>query len=230
MGEERGANNGIPVLFSILASIMSIGILLNAIWLNQQVITQCDHVLDIPLIIISSFLIALSIFGIFASFKGIYWILRYYGCALFILILLMYASIVFILGVTDYIEVEDPNYTIGKHRRWLYRRVNHNWNKITSFLQQTKICDIHSHNANLYSIQSHCCNPSKNCSNPSFINPDCTKWSSDPKGLCYGCESCKIAWKNIVGYDWRKVAINNFVLLFLIVACTIVIFQTVKLK
>ncbi|XP_047308161.1 tetraspanin-9-like [Impatiens glandulifera] len=232
MGDPGPNNNGIAVLSSIFASIMSIGVVLNAIWLNQQATTHCDHIFDIPLIIMSSFLMALSILGIYGAFIGIHWILLYYGRALFILILLMYGLTVIALVVTTKspgLKVPGKGYMVENHQSWLKRRVNKNWNKITIFLQQTKICDhnLNGTNANLSSIQYHCCKPSNDCSNSTSTNPDCNKWSSDEKVLCYGCESCKIAWTNRIRPNWRRATITNFVLLVLIVAGNIVVFHNV---
>ncbi|XP_047308166.1 tetraspanin-8-like [Impatiens glandulifera] len=229
-------NNGIAVLSSAFASSMAIGVFLNAIFLSLLNNTHCVYSLYITLIILSSFLMAHSILiGTYGAYTGFEWILRYYLRTLFILMIFMYAITIFTISVTvrsPGVAVPGQGYMVGNHHSWLKTRVNDDWNKITSFIQQNKICD-HNHNgtiiihANLSSIQSNCCNLSNDCSNSSSTNPDCTKWSSDEKVLCYGCESCKIAWANSIRPILTRVAGIDSALLVLVVIGNIVLYQNV---
>lgn len=140
-------------------------------------------------------------------------------------------------------------YRLGDYSNWLQKRVNStkNWNKIKSCLQDSKVCQsliddgstntvdefYHKH---LSSIQSGCCKPSYYCNftyvsptnwtapagTTTYTNPDCGLWSSDPKVLCFNCQSCKAGLLDNIKHDWKKVAVINIIfLIFLIVVYSV---------
>ncbi|XVF73514.1 hypothetical protein PTKIN_Ptkin12aG0207700 [Pterospermum kingtungense] len=138
---------------------------------------------------------------------------------------------------------EYKEYRLRDYPKWIRKLVNdtQNWKVIKPCLVDTKICTIFNNKYIDYTvgkfdkhplsaIQSGCCKPSNDCGftyrsptnwtaeNGVYDNPDCKTWDSDPKVLCYNCQSCKAAIADKVNHASKNVAISNFLFfVFLII-------------
>ncbi|XP_047308169.1 tetraspanin-8-like [Impatiens glandulifera] len=225
----RLSNNIVRYLSSV-ALFLSICVLSNGIWLSRQATTQCEIFLNLPLVTVALFFIILSLMGMAGAFLGIDLLLWINVISMFFLIVFLLSFNLFAFVVTNKpYGVYGSGRTgtmIGNHCNWLKKRTNKNWNKISTCLQENKICAIKNngrsnalgdYSQNLTSIMSGCCKVPNDCSNSSSRNPDCSKWSTDQKVLCYGCESCKAGWMNNIKSNWRRVTGINFILISFLV-------------
>ncbi|KAK3040895.1 hypothetical protein RJ639_027890 [Escallonia herrerae] len=78
---------------------------------------------------------------------------------------------------------------------------------------------------------SGCCKPPSYCgfqyvnatfwtapkSGPAEPDSDCTTWSNNQRQLCYDCKSCKAGVLDYIKSQWRKLAIINICVLFIII-------------
>lgn len=170
---------------------------------------------------------------------------------MFLLILLLFSFTIFAFVVTNKGAGEAVSgkgykeYRLGDYSSWLQKRVNNNWPRIRSCIQDSQICkpliqqvataEGKFYNETLSALQSGCCKPPDAChftyvtptnwtstGTAGSTNPDCTAWSNDPKVLCYNCQSCKAGLLDNIKSDWKKVAILNIiVLVFLIVVYSV---------
>uniref|UniRef100_A0A0V0HZ15 Putative ovule protein n=1 Tax=Solanum chacoense TaxID=4108 RepID=A0A0V0HZ15_SOLCH len=246
----RCSNNLVGIL-NIVTLLLSIPIIGGGIWLSRQANTECERFLEKPVIAIGVFILLVSLAGIIGSCCRVTWLLWVYLLVMFLLILLLFCFTIFAFVVTNKGAGEKisgkgyKEYRFGDYSNWLQKRVDKNWNRIHSCLQDSKICDTLMQESNtkaddffkehLSALQSGCCKPSNDCnfqyvsptnwtstSTPSATNLDCSKWSNDPKELCYGCQSCKAGLLDNVKSDWKRVAVLNIIfLVFLIIVYSI---------
>ncbi|XP_047308168.1 tetraspanin-8-like [Impatiens glandulifera] len=212
----RRSNVDNPLAMTMITFFLCIVIFIVDIWLSQQVTTHCHpYYLSLALIILPSLLFAFSIIGLILATLNHINLIRFYRWFMFLLIFLMLG-----VSVSMYVLTVDRSGTLNY-------TANKNWNKISNCLKQTKICHSHQRNntyVNTYVIPSGCCTPPSNdcglnvTSHQSSTNPDCSRWNSDHNVLCYGCETCKIGWMNIIGSNLTWVAITNVIFLFFMVA------------
>ncbi|XP_047308162.1 tetraspanin-8-like [Impatiens glandulifera] len=233
VGRAAAGIDGTPLAMSTFVFFLSIGVLINAMWLSQDPIAHCDPFLDLPLRIMATILVAFSIVGVVGVLARINLILSIYGCVMILLVLVMFGFSIFTFVVT-YNNDDGKGYKVGNNDNgWFKKNANKNWNtNISTCLEQTKICDNYTNyyefDLNTISvIQPGCCKPPSNdCSNSTSTNPDCSKWNRDRNVLCYSCETCKIGWMNIIGPKWMWEAITNLILLIFISVSDIVLFKS----
>lgn len=249
----RCSNNLVTIL-NIATLLLSIPIIAGGVWLSNQSNTECERFLDKPVIALGVFILLVSLAGIIGSCCRVTWLLWVYLFVMFILILLLTAFTVFAFVVTNKGAGEKlsgkgyEEYKLGDYSNWLQKRVEStkNWNKISSCLKDSKICqkliDDGSntkvqdfYQKHLSSLESGCCKPSDDCNfdytsptswtKPATINstnPDCTTWDNDRNTLCYNCQSCKAGLLDNIKNQWRKVAVINVVfLIFLIIVYSV---------
>ncbi|KAG6382781.1 hypothetical protein SASPL_157510 [Salvia splendens] len=215
----RVSNNLVGIL-NLVTLLLSIPIIGGGIWLSKQANTECERFLDKPVIVLGVFVLLVSIAGLVGSCCRVTWLLWVYLLVMFLLILLLFCFTIFAFVVTNkgagqaLSDKGYKEYRLGDYSNWLQNRVNDNWGKIRSCLEDSKICqklltDNSTPAADFYkehlsSLQSGCCKPSNDC-NFQYIsptnwtkgataalgNPDCEIWSNDANKLCYACDSCK---------------------------------------
>nr|GMC58373.1 tetraspanin-8-like [Ipomoea batatas] len=215
----RVSNNLLGIL-NILTFLISIPIIGGGIWLSRQANTECERFLDKPVIALGVFIMLLSIAGLVGA------------CC---------------RGAGEAVSGRGyKEYRLGDYSNWLQKRVNGNWRRIRSCIEDSKVCKslidqgsatpVQSfYNQHLSALQSGCCKPSDDCkfeyvsptnwnktSTSSFTNKDCNNWNNDPNILCYNCESCKAGLIDNIKSDWKKVAIINIIfIVFLIIVYTV---------
>ncbi|XP_047326242.1 tetraspanin-8-like [Impatiens glandulifera] len=119
------AYNPIHLLISTLAFILSTGVFITAILLSRQATTQCDYFLDRRLIIMSSFLLAFSILGIFGAFHGMQWIHWLCGCVVVsIVTILMFALSLYAYVVAIKNPIKVKGHKHGNYESWLNNRAS----------------------------------------------------------------------------------------------------------
>ncbi|GER37972.1 tetraspanin-8 [Striga asiatica] len=136
-------------------------------------------------------------------------------------------------------------YRLGDYSNWLQNRVNDHWGQVRSYLVDSNICQRllqagstpvdDFYREHLSALQSGCCKPSNDCNftyvsptnwtrpqTPASSNPDCARWSNEPRVLCYGCDSCKAGLLDNIKTDWKRVSVINIVfLVFLIIVYSV---------
>nr|GMC61146.1 tetraspanin-8-like [Ipomoea batatas] len=247
----RVSNNLLGIL-NILTFLISIPIIGGGIWLSRQANTECERFLDKPVIALGVFIMLLSIAGLVGACCRVTWLLWIYLFVMFLLILLLFCFTIFAFVVTNKGAGEAVSgkgykeYRLGDYSNWLQKRVNGNWRRIRSCIEDSKVCKslidqgsetpVQSfYNQHLSALQSGCCKPSDDCkfsyvsptnwtstSTSSSTNSDCSHWSNEPNILCYNCESCKAGLIDNIKSDWKKVAIINIIfIVFLIIVYTV---------
>ncbi|XP_057787783.1 tetraspanin-8-like [Salvia miltiorrhiza] len=246
----RVSNNLVGIL-NFVTLLLSIPIIGGGIWLSKQADTDCERFLDTPVIVLGVFVLLVSIAGLVGSCCRVTWLLWVYLLVMFLLILLLFCFTIFAFVVTNKgagKAVSDrgyKEYRLGDYSNWLQKRVNGNWGKIRSCLEDSKVCQkllaagstpvTEFYKEHLSALQSGCCKPSDDCNfqyisptnwtssaTPTSPNPDCAKWSNEPNKLCYECDSCKAGLLDNIKSDWKKVAVINIVfLVFLVIVYTV---------
>ncbi|XP_047950789.1 tetraspanin-8-like [Salvia hispanica] len=245
----RVSNNLVGIL-NLVTLLLSIPIIGGGIWLSKQANTECERFLDKPVIVLGVFVLLVSIAGLVGSCCRVTWLLWVYLLVMFLLILLLFCFTIFAFVVTNKGAGEAlsdkgyKEYRLGDYSNWLQNRVNDNWGKIRSCLEDSKICQklltdsstpaTEFYKEHLSSLQSGCCKPSNDCNfqymsptnwtgtPPASGNPDCGRWSNDVNKLCYECDSCKAGLLDNIKSDWKRVAVINIVfLVFLVIVYTV---------
>ncbi|XP_051150368.1 tetraspanin-8-like [Andrographis paniculata] len=247
----RLSNNLLGIL-NIITLLLSIPIIGGGIWLSKQGNTECERFLDKPVIALGVFVLLVSIAGLVGSCCRVTWLLWIYLLVMFLLILLLFCFTIFAFVVTnkgagDALSGKGyKEYRLGEYSNWLQKRVNKNWNKISSCLKDSKVCQRllqdrstpaeKFFSEHLSSLQSGCCKPSNDC-NFEYVSPtnwreganstkqnnkDCNVWSNEAGTLCYGCDSCKAGLLDNIKSDWKRVAVVNIIfLIFLIIVYSV---------
>ncbi|XP_019178005.1 PREDICTED: tetraspanin-8-like isoform X2 [Ipomoea nil] len=247
----RVSNNLLGIL-NIITFLISIPIIGGGIWLSRQANTECERFLDKPVIALGVFIMLLSLAGLVGACCRVTWLLWIYLFVMFLLILLLFCFTIFAFVVTNKGAGEAisgkgyKEYRLGDYSNWLQRRVNRNWRRIRSCIEDSKVCKslidegsgtpVQSfYNQHLSALQSGCCKPSDDCkfeyvsptnwtrsATSSSTNPDCNNWSNEANILCYNCQSCKAGLIDNIKSDWKKVAILNIIfIVFLIIVYTV---------
>ncbi|KAG7021585.1 Tetraspanin-8, partial [Cucurbita argyrosperma subsp. argyrosperma] len=205
-----GILNGCTLIIGLAATIASLYLRI------RGVSTDCQKVIENPLLILGLLLLVLSLLGLVGSLYRLNFMLYLYLTILFLLILGTLAFTIFAILVTNkgvgrtvsgkgYSE-----YRLGDYSHWLQKYVvnEEHWNEIRSCLVDAKICD--SLRDNIPQVPG-----------PAVAEADCKKWSNDKYGLCYACNACKRGVLSNIRKDWRLFAIfNGCVLAFItIVYC-----------
>ncbi|XP_027067256.1 tetraspanin-8-like [Coffea arabica] len=242
-------SNSLLGILNFLTLLLSIPIIAGGIWLAKQSNTECERFLEKPVIVLGAFLLLVSLAGLIGSCCRVSWLLWVYLLVMFLLIVLLFCFTIFAFVVTNKGAGEAlagkgyKEYRLGDYNTWLQKRVNKNWPRIRSCLQDSQICKHlieqgatplgQFNKETLSALQSGCCKPPDECKftyvtptnwtgTAGSTNPDCTAWSNDQKVLCYNCQSCKAGLLDNIKSDWKKEAILNIiVLVFLIIVYSI---------
>ncbi|KAL3535276.1 hypothetical protein ACH5RR_003742 [Cinchona calisaya] len=240
-------SNSLLGILNVLTLLLSIPIIAGGIWLSKQANTECERFLEKPVIALGVFLLVVSIAGIIGACCGVSFLLWLHLCVMFLLIIVLFCYTTFAFVVTNKGAGEVlsgkgyKEYRLGDYSTWLQKRVNDNWPRIQSCLQDSEICspliqervpsEQDFYKQELPAFQSGCCKPSNDCkftyisptnwTNPGTArsaNPDCKAWSNDQNILCFNCESCKAGLLDNIKSAWKKEAILNVAtLVFLII-------------
>ncbi|KAK3040217.1 hypothetical protein RJ639_028929 [Escallonia herrerae] len=207
----------------------------------------CQTTLQKPLLIAGSSLLVVSLMGLLGSCCRVNWLLTIYLVVMFLLILGMIGLTIFTFIVTNKGAGRAISgkgfreYRLGDYSGWLQKHVvnGKNWEKIRSCLVDVHVCaglaryqkSEDFYKLRLSSLQSGCCKPPSYCgfryvnatfwtvpkSGPAEPDSDCTTWSNNQRQRCYDCKSCKAGVLDYIKSQWRKPAIINICVLFIII-------------
>lgn len=136
---------GILNFLTLLVSFPVIGI---ALWFRVQAATECERVLQLPLLVLGIFLFVVSVLGFVGSCFRVSVFLWIYLFVLFLLILAMFAFTMFGLIVTNkgvgqaIVGRAYKEYKLDDYSHWLQKRVRDwpTWNVIEGCLKEAKVC------------------------------------------------------------------------------------------
>ncbi|KAJ3699279.1 hypothetical protein LUZ61_002984 [Rhynchospora tenuis] len=203
-------SNGLIGFLNILILLFSFVVIGVGAYFSLQSNSDCEKFLQWPVIIIGLFLLVVSLFGILGSCCRVSFFLWIYLFAMFLLILAMLISTVFVFivtnkGVGDVISGRGyKEYRLGDYSSWLQKEVGNykTWSKIEGCLRTAKVChgftekELTSANEfykkNLSPIQSGCCKPPTYCGYD-YVNA--TYWDTPKTGIKSTDVDCK-AWSN----------------------------------
>ncbi|KAJ8505575.1 hypothetical protein OPV22_006461 [Ensete ventricosum] len=198
---------GILNFLTLLVSFPIIGI---ALWFRVQAATECERVLQLPLLVLGIFLFVVSVLGFVGSCFRVSVFLWIYLFVLFLLILAMVAFTMFGLIVTNkgvgqaIVGRAYKEYKLDDYSHWLQKRVRDwsTWNVIEGCLKEAKVCgqlegDVgmkatEFYRKNLSPVQSGCCKPPSYCR---FTYVNATHWTMPKSGSAASGLDCK-AWSN----------------------------------
>ncbi|THU66277.1 hypothetical protein C4D60_Mb05t12460 [Musa balbisiana] len=198
---------GILNFLTLLVSFPVIGI---ALWFRVQAATECERVLQLPLLVLGIFLFVVSVLGFVGSCFRVSVFLWIYLFVLFLLILAMFAFTMFGLIVTNkgvgqaIVGRAYKEYKLDDYSHWLQKRVRDwpTWNVIEGCLKEAKVCGqlegavgmkaTEFYRKNLSPIQSGCCKPPSYCR---FTYVNATYWTMPKSGAVAPGLDCK-AWSN----------------------------------
>ncbi|CAN1266950.1 TET7 [Linum perenne] len=217
-------------IFSFLnILIMTVGVVITATAGIMQLTehgSDCHKFLEMPLLMIGSFMVFISIVGLIGScckLKPVLWI---YSFLSFLMILAAMGFIAFAFLVTNtsagkmVSEAGYDHYRLEDYSNWLrvhFADAEH-WRKIKSCMVEADVCDEEDRNRKSLSILQ----PPDDCkfvesgngkwkqpssSSPNTKDPDCTTWSNDPRKRCFDCESCKAGALDNIRKDWRTLLV-----------------------
>ncbi|KAM7268917.1 hypothetical protein ACFE04_011083 [Oxalis oulophora] len=165
-----------------------------------------------------------------------------------VLVHTVYTFVITDKGAGEYLNGRGyKEYRLEDYSDALQRKVDNPeyWRKMKSCMMEVNFCQdfagkyVHDdvlkfYSEKLISTESGCCKPSSDCgftyisptnwSSTGTLspNPDCSKWSNDPKVLCYDCQSCKAGIVDEIRRNWKKdVKINVVFLIALIIVYSI---------
>ncbi|XP_028763613.1 tetraspanin-11-like [Neltuma alba] len=208
--------------------------------------SDCQKILQLPLLFGGIFIAVVSLLGIAGSFCGLNLLLYVYLFVTFLLIIGLILFTVFVLLITNQKVGQTVSgkgyreYKTWDFHNYLQRYVlnDKNWAEIKSCLMDTHVCSNLAVDGNsllykqLTTTQTGCCKPPAACGftmiNATYWeapktgaggnDTDCKTWSNEEDRLCYECNSCKGGVLANIRKQWRRVAIiNTCVLLLLIV-------------
>ncbi|KAG6531992.1 protein TORNADO 2-like [Zingiber officinale] len=218
---------------NFLAVLLAVPVIVVGAWLSGQTPDSCVQLLQWPVLVLGIALLAVALAGFVGTFWRIPRLLLFHLAAMLLLVLALAGLVIFIYAVTANGSAHPATnrayseYELEDYSGWLRRRVEgrHRWERIRRCLSSTSACaDLNQtyrsaedfFAARLTPLQSGCCKPPTACGY-TFVNPtywispisalagvDCTLWSNDQTGLCYGCSSCKAGLLADLRREWRK--------------------------
>ncbi|XP_077238229.1 tetraspanin-8-like [Tasmannia lanceolata] len=204
----RLSNNLIGIL-NFITFLFSIPILGGGIWLSTRASTDCEKILDGPLIVLGAFLLLVSLAGLIGACCRVTWLLWVYLLFMFLLIVLLFCSTIFTFVVSNKGAGEVVSgrgykeYRLGDYSNWLQKRVSDgkDWRTISSCLKDGKACesleDSNLPQAQFYEkklspIQSGCCKPPTICG---FTYVNATVWQKPAANTTFSNADCN-KWDN----------------------------------
>ncbi|XP_022965413.1 tetraspanin-8-like [Cucurbita maxima] len=199
-----GILNGCTLIIGLAATIASLYLRI------RGVSTDCQKVIENPLLILGLLLLVLSLLGLVGSLYRLNFMLYLYLTILFLLILGTLAFTIFAILVTNKGVGRTvsgkgySDYRLGDYSHWLQKYVvnEEHWNEIRSCLVDARICDSLRNNIpqvpgefykkNLSPIQSGCCKPPSECG---FELKNATLWTMAKSGPAVAEADCK-KWSN----------------------------------
>ncbi|VFQ95186.1 unnamed protein product [Cuscuta campestris] len=242
-------SNNLLGILNVISLLISIPIIAGGVWLSRQSNTDCERYFEKPVIAVGVILLLFSLAGVIGACCRVSWLLWIYLAGVFVLIVVLFGFTIFAFVVTNKGAGEAisgrgyKEYRFGDYSHWLQKKVDHNWGRIRSCLEDSKICQKLIDDANnnkivadifykqhLSALQSGCCKPSNDC-NFTYVSPtnwikmgqpirpntDCDLWGNDPNRLCYSCQSCKAGLIDNIKSNWKKVAKLNIAFLVILV-------------
>ncbi|XP_010265599.1 PREDICTED: tetraspanin-8 [Nelumbo nucifera] len=205
----RLSNNLIGFL-NILTAVLSIFIIVIGFFFKFKGFSECQKLLQLPLLIFGAFLLFVSLLGLIGSCCRVSYLLCFYLFVMFLLIVATFVFTIFAFVVTNkgvgkvISGTGYKEYKLGDYSNWLQKHVvdGDKWNKIKSCLIDAQVCrslgqdanqrTSHFYQKNLSPIQSGCCKPPTYCK---FIYKNATFWKVPRSGPAVPDSDCT-AWSN----------------------------------
>ncbi|KAK9278408.1 hypothetical protein L1049_027973 [Liquidambar formosana] len=199
---------GILNFFTLILSIASLG---GSVWFHFQGETECQRVLQNPLLVLGVFLFVVSLLGLFGSWCRVTVLMWLYLFVMFFFILGLICFTVFAIVITNkgvgkaISERGFKEYRLGDYSHWLQKYVVNegNWVEIQSCLVDAKVCrslgngGVHQKASDFYlthlsPTQSGCCKPPTYCG---FEFKNATYWTVPKSGPAVPDTDCT-TWSN----------------------------------
>eukprot|EP00897_Mesotaenium_endlicherianum_P008601 jgi/Mesen1/776/ME000110S_11041 len=209
-----GLSRALTALANSIIMLAGIGILGTGIWLKtKHGAAECVKFLQWPIIILGVVIFVIALVGFVGAVNGMPSLLLCYLICMFVTMLLLLAFTVFAFLVTNAKAGQVASgrgfkeYKTADFSGWLRNRVESggNWKKIRACIYDLDTCHSLDKYSNYTSLMAAHLSPIQS------NNTDCSSYSNESTGLCYGCDSCKAGVLKSVRDDWRKVAIVNVV-------------------
>ncbi|KAL6994968.1 hypothetical protein U1Q18_005103 [Sarracenia purpurea var. burkii] len=207
-------SNGFVAFLNIASLLVSLAAIGGSVWFStnrNHGASDCEKVLQRPLLIVGLSLLVVSLLGLIGSCCRIQLALWIYLIVMFFLIVAMACFTVFAVAITNkgvgkavsgrgYKE-----YRLGDYSNWLQKYVvnEKNWGKIRSCLVDSNVCSGIGGNRpesaadfnkrNLSPIQSGCCKPPTSCG---FEFKNATFWAVPRTGSAAAADTDCTAWSN----------------------------------
>ncbi|XP_057951451.1 tetraspanin-8 [Malania oleifera] len=203
-------SNTVTAIFNCCTLVISVLALGGSFWIHAHGGSECQKVLQTPLMILGLFLFVVSLFGIIGSCCRVSFIMWIYLLVLFLLIVGLFCFTVFLIAVTNkgvgnFISGKGyREYRLGDYSHWLQKYVINaqNWEEIKSCLIDAQVCPRLAvaagqkapafYTLNMSPTQSGCCKPPTYCG---FKFKNATYWEVPKEGPAVGDVDCKL-WSN----------------------------------
>ncbi|KAK7265055.1 hypothetical protein RJT34_32671 [Clitoria ternatea] len=239
-------SNTVVGALNILSLLLGVAAVGTSVYIHVHGGTDCQKVLQYPLLIGGVFVVIVSSLGIVGSLWRVNMALYAYVFVTFLLILGLAFFTVFALFVTNRKVGQhlstNAEYSVTDFSHWLQRYVvnNQNWDEVKSCLMDAHVCQNLAVNGgrnndslifkHLSTTQSGCCKPPVYCGfimkngtfwevpkrGPASNSSDCRAWNNRQDKLCYDCNSCKGGVLANIRNQWRHLTVFNACVLLLV--------------